>query len=142
MKYVTYIIIQQKADIMAIKLILYQEIVQKFLGNYYQILKKKPIFFLDGHCSSGNTGRGDKDCPLYEEITHINELYKHEGIIIIDDFRLFGLDKSSGKLNEDWSDINKDNILKILKTRISNVYHLDSYCAKDDRLIIHIHAIM
>jgi hypothetical protein len=104
-------------------------------------IKEKTIFFLDGHWSSGNTGRGDKDCPLNEEITYINELYKHDGIIIIDDFRLFGLDKSSGKLNEDWSDINKDKLLEILKARMTNVYHLDSECAKDDRLIIHINAI-
>ena len=30
----------------------------------------------------------------------------------MDDFRLFGLDKSSGKLGEDWSNINKEHLLK------------------------------
>lgn len=93
-------------------------------------------FFLDGHWSSGDTGRSSKDCPLDEEITHINHLFKHDAIIIIDDFRLFGY-----KLDEDWSLINKDNLLNILKLRINKVYHLDSECAKDDRLIIHINAI-
>jgi hypothetical protein len=101
-------------------------------------IDNKCIFFLDGHWSSGDTGRGEKDCPLNEEITHINNLFEHEAIIIIDDFRLFGLDSSSGKLNEDWSDINKDKLLHILNSRITQVYHLDSVCAKDDRLIIHI----
>jgi hypothetical protein len=96
------------------------------------------IFFLDGHWSSGDTGRGAKDCPLNEEIEHINNLFQHEAIIIIDDFRLFGLDARSGKLCEDWSKINKDNLLNILKSRITKVYHLDSEIAKDDRLIIHI----
>ena len=57
-------------------------------------------------------------------------------VIIIDDFRLFGLRK-----NEDWSNINKDNLLSILKSRIEKVYHLDSKCASNDRLIIHINAI-
>ena len=77
---------------------------------------------------------------MEEEITHINNLFQNDAIIIIDDFRLFGLDKSSGKLGEDWSKINKENLLNILKSRINMVYHLDSEVAKDDRLIIHINA--
>lgn len=96
------------------------------------------IFFLDGHWSSGNTAKGEKDCPLFEEITHITNLFKHSAILIIDDYRLFGLDKTSGKLGEDWSQINKDSLLEIIQSRIRRVYHLDSVSAKDDRLIIHI----
>lgn len=103
-------------------------------------IEEKAIFFLDGHWSSGDTARSEKnDCPLNEEINHINKLFKHEGIIIIDDYRLFGLCKESG-LNEDWSKINKDNILRILGNRVKDVYHLESYLYKDDRLIIHIGA--
>lgn len=101
-------------------------------------ITNKCIFFLDGHWSGGDTGKSDKDCPLDEEITHINNLFQNDAIIIIDDFRLFGLDKSSGKLGEDWSKINKGNLINILKSRIDKLYHLDSECAKDDRLIIHI----
>jgi hypothetical protein len=100
----------------------------------------KCIFFLDGHWSGGDTGHSDKDCPLDEEITHINNFFTNDAIIIIDDFRLFGLDKSSGILGEDWSKINKEILLNILKPRINKVYHLDSNIAKDDRLIIHINA--
>jgi len=100
----------------------------------------KCIFFLDGHWCGGSTGRSNKDCPLDEEITHINNLFTNDAIIIIDDFRLFGLDKSSGKIGEDWSKINKENLLNILQARINKVYHLDSVSAKDDRLIIHINA--
>ena len=95
----------------------------------------KCIFFLDGHWSGEDTGHAEKDCPLEEEITHINDLFQNEAIIIIDDFRLFGR-----KLNEDWSQINKENLLNSLKSRINNIYHLDSQLAKDDRLIIHINA--
>lgn len=98
------------------------------------------IFFLDGHWSSGDTGRSEKDCPLIEEITNINILFKHKGIIIIDDFRLFGLSPQTGN-NEDWSYISKDKILNILQNRIEKIYHLDSNYAKNDRLIIHINAI-
>jgi len=103
-------------------------------------ISDKCIFFLDGHWSGNDTGHSNKDCPLDEEITHINNLFTNDAIIIIDDFRLFGLDKSSGKLEEDWSKINKENLLNILKLRINKVYHLDSEFAKDDRLIIHINA--
>lgn len=99
----------------------------------------KSIFFLDGHWSVGDTGKSAKDCPLDEEITHIYNLFQNEAIIIIDDVRLFGLGSSSG-LNEDWSKINKDNLLTILQSRINQVYHLDSTYAKNDRLIIHINA--
>jgi len=108
--------------------------------NLLPNITDKCIFFLDGHWSGGDTGHSIKDCPLDEEITHINNLFTNDAIIIIDDFRLFGLDKSSGKLGEDWSKINKEKLLNILKTRINKVYHLDSDCAKDDRLIIHINA--
>jgi hypothetical protein len=104
-------------------------------------INDKCIFFLDGHWSGGDTGHSSKDCPLDEEITHINNLFKNEAIIIIDDYRLFGLDQSSGVLGEDWSKINKENILNILKSRVNKVYFLDSCCAKNDRLIIHINSI-
>ena len=121
--------------------------IEFILGDSSIVLKEllpkiteKCIFFLDGHYSSENTGRGQKDCPLNEEIDNINELLVNEAIIIIDDFRLFGLDIRSGKLSEDWSYISKDNILNILKDRIKVVYTLDSKLQKDDRLIIHIHA--
>lgn len=100
-----------------------------------ETLETKCIFFLDGHWSSGNTGKGEKHCPLVEEITHINNLFLHEAILIVDDYRLFGL-----RLSEDWTDINKDKLLDILQSRISKVYHLGSELAKDDRLIIHINA--
>ena len=108
--------------------------------NLLPNITDKCIFFLDGHWSGGDTGQSSKDCPLYEEITHINNLFTNDAVIIIDDFRLFGLDKSCGKLGEDWSKINKQTLLNILQGRINKVYHLDSEIAKDDRLIIHINA--
>ena len=95
----------------------------------------KAIFFLDGHWSCEDTGRSEKDVPLNEEIKYINELFNNEAIIIIDDYRLFGL-----HIMEDWSNINKDSLLNILKLRIKDVYHLDSEYAVNDRLIIHINA--
>jgi hypothetical protein len=101
------------------------------------------IFFLDGHWSNGNTGKGVKDIPLLEEIKHINTLFKHDAILIIDDFRLFGkgpqVDTNSEMwCGEDWSEINKKSLVDILSDRITNIYHLSSELTADDRLIIHI----
>ena len=109
--------------------------------NILKNINGKSIFFLDGHWSAGNTGKGIKDCPLDEEITHINDLHNGEAIIIIDDFRLFGL----GPINKtevcNWENINKENLINILKNRIKIVYHLDSELSVNDRLIIHINAM-
>jgi hypothetical protein len=103
-------------------------------------VKDNCIFFLDGHWSCGDTGRGEKDCPLIEEVTHINNLFKNDAIIIIDDYRLFGLShKTNYPVN--WGDINKDAIISILNSRITNIYHLDSDASENDRLIIHIKKI-
>jgi len=108
-------------------------VFQSLLPN----INEPSILFLDGHWSSGDTGRGVKDVPLLEEIKHINTLFKHDAILIIDDFRLFGKGPNNG-CNEDWSDISKSSITDILKDRITNIYHLSSELRVDDRLIIHI----
>ena len=103
-------------------------------------ITEKCIIFLDGHWSGDDTGQGEKDCPLIEEVTLINKLCKTEAIIIIDDCRLFGKGPKNG-YNEDWSDINTPKLVSILQNRISKTYHLDTEYDKDDRLIIHINAI-
>lgn len=82
----------------------------KVLPEILNVLSEKDncIFWLDGHWSSGDTGRGEKDCPLIEECLSIDELYKSEkAIILIDDHSLFGT-----HINEDWSEITDENILK------------------------------
>ena len=116
-----------------------------YLGDSTDVLKEilpnindDTIFFLDGHYSSGDTAQGNKDFPLIEEIENINNLFKNKGIIIIDDLRLFGKNKSSDILAEDWTDINEDKIKIILNDRILDYYYLDSNMTINDRLIIHI----
>lgn len=132
----------------------YNETKAKYNGNKIQfilgdssyvfndllpIINDNTIFFLDGHWSCDDTGKGEKDCPLIEEIQIINNLFKNKAIVIIDDVRLFGL---SPKKNYpvDWEDINVLKILEILKSRIISFYFLDSSCAPKDRLIIHINS--
>jgi hypothetical protein len=56
-----------------------------------EILKKldqPAIFWLDGHYSGGETARGEKDCPIIAELTHIfSSKFNH--ILLIDDARCF-----------------------------------------------------
>ncbi len=80
----------------------------------------KCIFWLDGHYSSGESGRGEKDVPLIEECKIIDEIYKSKyAVILIDDYMLFGTSK-----DENWLDITDDNVInsfdriKILNTII------------------------
>ena len=98
-------------------------------------INDKVIFFLDAHWSSGDTAQGDVDVPLLSEIQTINDLFDHDAIIIIDDFRLF-----ETYIYEDWSNIVKSSIEKILGERISKSYHLPSSLSPDDRYVIHINA--
>lgn len=83
------------------------------------------VFFLDGHWSGGNTAKGDKDCPLLEELETIVNDFNHKALIIIDDYRLFGT-----KSNEDWTDITNDNIKNIIQKRMVSISDYN------DRLII------
>ena len=93
---------------------------------------EEPVFFwLDGHWSGGTTARGNKDCPLLEELLAINSNLKSECVIAIDDARLFGT-----KENEDWKDIVPENILEIVKNRLVNYRFYPSNLHSEDRMIL------
>ena len=47
------------------------------------------LFWLDGHYSMGITAKGDKECPILEELDAILTLSKLHHVILIDDARLF-----------------------------------------------------
>lgn len=47
------------------------------------------LFWLDGHYSGGQTGKGEKECPIYEELTNIFETRADQDAILIDDARCF-----------------------------------------------------
>ena len=117
------------------------------LGDSAYVLKniiinvdKNAIIFLDGHYSSGITGKGIKDVPLYEELNAIITNFKNHCIIIIDDVRLFGHGPNTPESyhSEDWSNINIDTILDIVKPKLISHYLLPSKLHNEDRLIIHL----
>ena len=134
----------------------YNKVVQRYNGNKIKFIlgdsakeleqlskniTGNTVFFLDGHWSSGNTGRGERDCPLYEELTHINNHFKYSGIIIIDDHRLFGKGPNTGGCAENWEDINDTAILNILNNRVEKLYYLPSSLDAKDRMVIEIKSI-
>lgn len=63
-------------------------------------IKQPALFWLDGHASGGETARGDKSTPIYEELKIIFGSKDYGHIIIIDDARLFGRDPEYPTMNE------------------------------------------
>ncbi len=59
------------------------------LKDIIKILKEPAVFWLDGHYSAGETAKGDKECPIFEELDCIliNNNFKH--VLLIDDARCF-----------------------------------------------------
>jgi len=113
------------------------------LGDSSEVLKNilpniegKSIIFLDGHWSAGNTGKGNKDCPLYEELENIVSFHKEACIIIVDDVRLFGKGPNKGTEVCNWEDINREKILQLVNKRLKNFYFLPSELSQEDRMII------
>lgn len=100
------------------------------LDTVLKQINEPTIFFLDGHWSSGMTGKGKKDCPLVEELSFINKYHNHNSIIIIDDKGIFGT-----HMNENWTDITKENLLKELKGKVVSTHDVG------DRYVIFIKKI-
>ena len=62
-------------------------------------IQEAAIFWLDGHYSGGETGKGDKDTPILDELASIYaSKYKH--IVLIDDARCFGTEKDYPSIDE------------------------------------------
>jgi hypothetical protein len=91
-------------------------------------LTENTVFWLDGHWSCGETGKGDKDVPLLEELNAINNGYKGTAVIIVDDYRLF----NGNDEYVDWSEINESALLEKVSSRVTQ------YFVDGDRFIIEI----
>lgn len=110
----------------------------KILHTILKNTDEKSIIFLDAHYSGGNTGKGDKDVPLYEELTQIMKHHKKECIVIIDDVRLFGKGPSYKNEQVNWESIHINDIREIVHDRHVNDYFLPSELHPCDRLVIHL----
>jgi hypothetical protein len=52
-------------------------------------INEPAIFWLDGHYSKGITARGDKDCPIFDELKAILSHGDFNHVLLIDDARCF-----------------------------------------------------
>lgn len=69
------------------------EIIQgdsgRMLSEIVNQLDKPAIFWLDGHYSGNITAKGDKECPVFEELDAIFKGKIKNHILLIDDARCF-----------------------------------------------------
>ena len=110
----------------------------KILAELCPRIRGNTIFFLDGHWSAGDTGKGDKDCPLYEELGCIMSKHEHSSIVIVDDCRLFGMGPNVGNEICNWEDINVDKLLELVGPRLEKSHFAPSELHPKDRLILHL----
>jgi hypothetical protein len=59
------------------------------LSKILEDLFEPAIFWLDGHYSEGITAKGNKECPIFEELDSIFNSGKYNHILLIDDARCF-----------------------------------------------------
>lgn len=103
------------------------------LEDICKTLDKPTCFWLDGHWSAGNTGKGVKNIPLYEELELIMKHCSQKSVILIDDCRLF---EKTDPYVDGWEDINKNTILDIVKSRLESYSFFPSSLDSNDRMII------
>jgi hypothetical protein len=61
----------------------------KVLSKILLEVNESAVFWLDGHYSGGVTAKGDKECPIFEELDAIFSREKFNHVLLIDDARLF-----------------------------------------------------
>lgn len=59
------------------------------LPSLLKEINESAIFWLDGHYSEGITAKGNKNCPIFEEIDAILNNSKYNHVLLIDDARCF-----------------------------------------------------
>jgi hypothetical protein len=70
------------------------------LRNVISEINQPTLFWLDGHYSGGVTAKGDKETPIYEELSHIFNAPDIGHVIIIDDARLFSKSSAYPSIEE------------------------------------------
>jgi hypothetical protein len=70
------------------------------LENVVNEISQPALFWLDAHYSAGETARGSKDTPIYEELHYILDAQERGHVIIIDDAHCFGTDSAYPSIEE------------------------------------------
>lgn len=60
------------------------------LGRLLPKIHQPALFWLDGHYSAGQTARGEKITPIFEEMEHILGSAEKRHVVVVDDARCFG----------------------------------------------------
>ncbi len=71
------------------KVVLWRGDSGKVLADVLTHVDTKALFWLDGHYSAGITAKGDKECPILEEIDAIFDGVDLGHVLLIDDARCF-----------------------------------------------------
>lgn len=80
--------------------------VELHLGDGGELLpaivrsSKKSLLFLDGHFSGGDTGKGGEIEPVLTELDGISNALDDIVAVVIDDFRLFGVERGWPKKSD------------------------------------------
>jgi hypothetical protein len=61
----------------------------KVLSQVIKDVNEPAIFWLDGHYSEGITAKGEKECPIFEELEAILSSKSMKHVLLIDDARCF-----------------------------------------------------
>jgi hypothetical protein len=72
----------------------------KELGKLVPRIDRPALFWLDGHYSGGETAKGDRDTPIFDELAHILGPHGLGHMIVIDDARLFGAKPAYPSMDE------------------------------------------
>jgi len=93
------------------------------LERLLSALSQPALFWLDCHYSGGGTAKGEKDTPVFEEVSHILNSKDLGHVIIIDDARCFGNDPAYPSI---------EDLSSFVRSRRSNV----SIAVQDDSIRI------
>lgn len=94
----------------------------KLMSTIVKEINGEALFWLDGHYSGGKTARGDKDCPIWEELKAICAT-GDDHVLLIDDARLFIGERDYPTTNG-------------VKTYIYERYPNSKFTIKDDIIIV------
>lgn len=92
------------------------------------------VFWLDGHWSMGNTAKGEKAVPVFEELEAIKNHHIKNHVILIDDLRLMG------DVNEpikEWSSISLQDVKnKCLEINPDYKFSFENGHVQNDILVV------